>query len=100
MGNGTDVQLELSDHELGLSDHNLQTASFSSHHLRISPTSLLYTLRRTSFVPHLLQVLITIGWQVAHFGPISRWVQSVQGSGSERVYLVRCCIYMNYIIIT
>src|SRR5882724_5589119 len=38
MANRTDVQLGLSDNELGLSDYSLQTGPFGSHNLRISPT--------------------------------------------------------------
>lgn len=38
MADRTDVQLGLSDNELGLSDYSLQTGSFGSYNLRISST--------------------------------------------------------------
>jgi hypothetical protein len=57
MANGTDVQLELSDNALGLSDYSLQTVSVGSHPLRIPPVSTLYTLRRKSQIPPDLEII-------------------------------------------
>src|SRR5262245_1787647 len=84
MENGADVPLELSDNELGLIDYSLQTASFGSHNLRIFPMSLLCTIRRNFNVPHLRQVLITTGWQVAYFEHFTRSVQSRRLGGGSR----------------
>jgi hypothetical protein len=93
MANGTDVQLELSDHELGLSDHSLQTASVGSYSLRIPRVSTLCTLRRQFNVPHLGQVVVIIGRPAAYFGQMTLFVQSAHviwprnGLSSKVLYL-------------